>query len=166
MCEPISLSVMAAGYGLKAFTDMQNASLDAAADYQNEQAKANALLAKYQSEDAARRGELEIEEINRQTSQITGAGRTALAAGNIALGSGTPMTWEMDVAAQGARDIEMSRYNTAMEQWGYGIQGQNYRSQGRYAKWSAKEQGRANYIGNATSLLGTMGGAALGFLKR
>lgn len=123
-------------------------------EYQQDLAKYNATMAGYQADAAGRRGEMEIDAIRREVAQVTGAGRAAYGAGNIILGSGSPLSWEQGVAASGARDIETSRYNTAMEQWGYRNQASGYLAEGSNAMASARRRGYASLLAGTSSLIG------------
>ncbi len=133
------------------------------AEYQADVAKANALAAQYQADAAGRRGELEVDELRRQVSQTTGAGRAAYGAANVLLGSGSALSWEQDVAAAGERDVAMSRYNTAMEQWAYRNQRQDYLAQSRYSLWSGRTGAMAGLVRNSASLLGQAATTKLNF---
>lgn len=145
---------------------MQYQSTIAAAQYQHDTARANALLARYQGEDAARRGEIEIDAINRMATQAAGAGRSGYAASGIALGSGTPLSWEADVAAAAAQDVELSRYNTELAQWGFSLQRQSYLTQGRYAMWAGRQQAYASILGSFNSALGQGSSVGLAMMRR
>ena len=158
MCDPVTITVATVGLLASAGGGvMQYKSTMAAAEYEEDVAKNNALLAKYQAEDASRRGEIQVDDINQAISQLTGQGRATMGAGNILLGSGSALSWEQDVAAGGARDIAMSEYNTSMERWGFGIQRGNYLAAGRFAMWAGRQQAAAGAIKTGTSLLSSAG---------
>jgi len=124
------------------------------ADYQADVQRNNALAAEFMQADAARRGEIEADQINRRIAAVTGMGRTAYAAGNVMLRSGSPASWEEDVAVLGAEDRAMSQYNTQMEQWGFGRQADDFRTRSRLASWQSGQSMFAGYLGAANSILG------------
>ena len=158
MIAGASGQVMAAGGAV-----MQGRSTMAAAEYEEDVAKNNALLAKYQAEDASRRGEIQVDDINQAISQLTGQGRATMGAGNILLGSGSALSWEQDVAATGARDIAMSEYNTSMERWGFDLQRDNFLAAGESAIWAGRQRLYAGYI-QALSQSASQGGSLLSMM--
>lgn len=137
------------------------------ADLMNYQAKVdenNAQGARYQAENAQRLGEIELEELKQRQAQYQAQGEVSFANAGVELGSGSPLTWSMDVAEAGARDIEMSKYNTAMEVYGLKEQERSFvnqamldRSQGA----NYRRTGRNAYRSSVLEAAGTVAGGAL-----
>lgn len=161
MCEPITIAatMAVAGAGISAIGQLQQGkAAKASADYQAQVARNNATLTEFQAQDAARRGEIERDRLRLDAKKLIGTGRTAYAAGNVMLDNGgSPLSWEQDVAAGAAADVEMSRYNTEMEQYGFRSQKQNYLTEANLLKMQGKQAVTASRIGAVSSLLGSVG---------
>jgi hypothetical protein len=120
---------------------------------QSQQSKANAKVAEYQAVQADERGALERSRLRDRINMTIGAGRAGWGASGVALGAGgSPLNWETSTAALGAQDLEISKYNTELEKWGYRTQAASYRAS------ASNQMGQAigSGIGGGLSFAGTM----------
>lgn len=122
----------------------------------------NAAIAEMQAKDAVIRGEQKKQDLAREVGQVRGTGRTAYAAGNVQVGSGSAMDWEQDLSAQATRERIAIDRNTDLEQWGFKVQAQNERNQAGLARVGAANATAAGGIAKSggglaatTSLLQT-----------
>lgn len=91
---------------------------------------------------------------------MKGQGRTTYAAGNVQLGSGSPVTWEVDLAERAAADKRMSKYNAAVEAWGYRTNASSSRYQAALYNASASNYATSGMLGAGSSLLAGAGNVA------
>lgn len=156
MCEPTTL-LMVGGLVLGAAgTAYQIDATNKAADAQEAQAAENAKVANAQAENATQAGYIEEDRQRQRTRQMLAAQRTAIAANNLDMSTGTPLELLGDTAVAGEQDALTIRANAAREAWGYKAQATDYRNQGSVAKTSAKNNATGSwltYAGNATNSL-------------
>jgi len=155
------------GAGMSAIGQVQQGkAAQAAADYESAVQLNNAKIAEMQATDAIERGNIEKDKIKLEAKQIAGTGRTQYAAGNVLLDSGgTPLSWEQDVAAGSATDVEMADYNAKMEAWGFKNQANSYRADSAMARQRGKQAVKSSYWGAASSLIGAAGTTGLQYYK-
>lgn len=123
MCNPIVVVAMVA---LSAY--MKSRSDKQQAEYQSKVAKNNATIADFQQHDAAQRGRQAVQDQLQKTAQIRSAQTSSLAARGLDIGSGSALSLLQDTDFMGRRDANTIDQNSKMEQWGLGIQEQNYQS--------------------------------------
>lgn len=141
MCEPVSLSLMAAAAVASAYQ------AKASARVQAKGAKFNAEMARLKREDAIQRGQ-QAEHIQRQkTSALVGHQRALIGASGAAVGEGVAAILIEDSLAAGEMNALQVRNNAAREAWGYETQA----IQSEFAASSASKLGN---IGVGASLLG------------
>ena len=157
----ISTAMSLVGTGVSAFGQYQQCQQQAATAKANANiAKANAQVAEKKAADAEYRGVLERQKISLQEESMKGQGRTTYAAGNVQLGSGSPVTWEVDLAERAAADKRMSKYNAAVEAWGYRTNASSSRYQAALYNASASNYASSGMLGAGTSLLAGAGKVA------
>ena len=148
MCNPAI--IMVASTALSAYSQYsQGQQAKAQSEFQSKVEYNNAVAAKYQADNAARLGEIEREELRLAQARGQAQGQVAYAAGNVQLGSGTPLSWSMDYAEQGARDIEMSRYNTESAMYGYNQQARNLLTQSGLSKTAGRNAAKSSILSAA-----------------
>lgn len=177
MCEPITLGAIAgiasgaagsAGVLGTALTASQAIALGATVGsgvmaagsaYQQGQvakqvAANNATMAEYAAQDAQRRGEEQVQAVQRKASQIKGAQRATMAARGLDLGVGTAadIVDQTDFFAE--QDVATTRYNAAREAWSARAQGQDMLTQGKWAARNANAQALGSLLGTAGSVAG------------
>jgi hypothetical protein len=133
--------------GISAYSSYQQGQV------QKKVAENNAVMAGYAAEDAQRRGELDAQRIQRETSQLSGRQRGLMAARGLDLGAGTPSEILDQTDFFGETDVGTARLNAAREAWGYRAEGQSQLAQGR----AAAQQGNLEAF---STLLGTAGSVA------
>ena len=126
-----------------------------AARYNAQVAENNAKITEYQKADVARQAEDKKLEIRQYQAKLKAQGRTGYAAGNVALGSGSPADFEANIAELAEQDIMDTEYNKKQNIWGLNIEKQNYYSQANLLRTSGDNQYKAGLMGMGTSLLST-----------
>lgn len=103
-------------------------------NYQNEMANINAKYAELQSENAITRGNKQAADMKRETKRIIGSQRVALAAQGISIEDGSALQVQEDTAMIGEIEAMKIKNNAWMEAFGYKMEAQNQRQQGKLAK--------------------------------
>jgi len=125
-----------------------------AAAYNAQVARNRAQMLERQAQDVDRVTGLEKRRINREYQKITAKGRTGFAAGNVKLGSGSPLTWEMDVAGANEEDLLTTEYNAEMKKWGIRSDAAIENQRAGLLRLEGKNARRAGNLGAATTMLG------------
>ncbi len=115
-------------------------------------ARNNATMAEYAAQDAQRRGEEQVQSIQRKAAGLKGAQRSIMASRGLDLGSGTPaeLLDQTDFFAE--QDVATTRYNASRDAWSSRAQGQDMLTQGRYAARTANQQAIGSLMGTAGSV--------------
>lgn len=125
----------------------------AAANFNAEQSAENAKITQQQAAAAINQGEAEKDAVRLKAAQMRAQGRTGYAAGNVALGGGTPEEFEADLSYRSEMDIDTIDTNTAMEAWGLRTQSIDYANQSTLQRMQAANAKSAGYMGAVGSLL-------------
>lgn len=153
MCEPTTiLAVSSLVIGAVGAVQQVNAA-NAAADATTQQSKENAKIADAQARDTMLAGQIEEDRRRQQTRALLGSQRAAFAANNVDMSTGTPMELLGDTAAIGEEDAMTIRANAARQAWGYQVDANNSRNQGRMAQAAASNNATGTYLTSASSLL-------------
>lgn len=156
MCEPATLTLMAAGAAAVS-TAVTTVTAVQQQNYQAKVATRNAGLESIAARDAIERGKVESQNYQRQASQMQGAQRAALAANGIDTTFGSAADVRVDTALFAAEDAQTIRENSMREVRGFDISAANYRAQAQASRQAAT--GAA--IGGAFNFGSTvLGGAA------
>ena len=139
---------------------MQGQQQAAAAKANANIAEANAKIADQKARDAEYRGRLDRQQISLNEEALRGTGRTGYASGNVQLGSGSPVDWEVDLTERAEADKRTSRYNSKVEAWGEKTSAQSSRYQASLYRSSASNYSTAGMIGAGGSLLAGAGTVA------
>jgi hypothetical protein len=115
-------------------------------------ARNNATMAEYAAQDAQRRGEEQVQSIQRKAAGLKGAQRSIMASRGLDLGAGTPaeLLDQTDFFAE--QDVATTRYNASRDAWSSRAQGQDMLTQGRYAARNANMQAAGTLLGAAGSV--------------
>lgn len=138
-------STVAGTYG-----QMQAARSQAA--YQASIANQNAKIAESQAMAAGQAGTLEQNQIRQRARQVEGSQKAAAAASGLDISAGSPLAILGDTAYLAEQDIQTSRYNTALQQWGLTEQAKDYRSQAKYATEAGEQAAKSALLTGITSL--------------
>jgi len=122
--------------------------------YNNQVAANNKIIADRQAEDSLRRGRTAEAEHRRKVEDLKGSQKVAFGAGNIQLGSGTPLDVLEGTAVMGEIDALTIRDNARREAYGYQVQGMNAQAQGRLDKY----QGTTGAVGSLLTSAGSVAG--------
>lgn len=118
--QMISLGLSAAGTGLTAVGAYNQSQAAKAA------AEANAKTAEIQAQDAQRRGEQDVQELQRRAAAYKSSQRTAMAAKGLDLGYGTAADLQDQVDFFSQADAATARTNARKEAWAARSQGANF----------------------------------------
>lgn len=151
-----ALSMVAGAVGQ--YQQGQNA--QAQANYQAKLSERNAQAAEMRASDAEYRGVVERQQIALQEGDMLAQGRTAYAAGNVQLGSGSPVDWEVDLAQRAEGDKRTSRYNASVAAWGERVNASDARAQAGLYRASGSNAARSGLTGAGGSLLAGAGTVA------
>lgn len=117
----------------------------------------NAKIAEMQAEDAQLRGIQKQIDLQRETGQMKGQGRTGYASGNVQVGSGSAMAWEQDLASGVARERIAIERNTDMEKWGFKVEAQNERNQASLSRLGAVNARTASNVAQSAGNFAKIG---------
>ncbi|MGE4194721.1 MAG: hypothetical protein AB7E51_15145 [Pseudodesulfovibrio sp.] len=135
------------GTGVSAYSSYAQG--QAAKDAAEEQAK----IAEQNAKDAEYTGSLERQRINLKKAETIGTGRAAWGSSGVALGSGSPVDWEVDVDERGRSDVRASKYNSNVTAY-------NYRTGANLARYGGANASAAGMTGSFGSLLSGAGTVA------
>lgn len=133
----------------------------AAAEAAAEQEMENAKIAQAQANSVKDQGEAQKMAVQLKLAEMRAQGRTGYAAGNVALGAGSPMDYEVDLAQRARIDLDTIDYNTDLEAWGHRVQAVNatnqanaYNAQAANARASGTWGAAGSLLAGATSVAG------------
>lgn len=114
----------------------------------------NAKVADLQAADAIKRAESDASDRSRETGQLQGAQRAALAAQGIDPNEVGGTAEDLQNTAQmiGQRDMDTIKANATRTAWGYKIDAANSRLAGTIAKHEASQKGQAALINSGASI--------------
>ena len=125
----------AAGDAVGSWADAK--AVRAQGNYQNEMANINAQFAELSAESAITRGNKQAADVKRNTKKIIGSQRAAMAAQGISIDSGSALDVQEDTAMIGELEAMKVKNNAWMEAFGYKVQAQQDRQQGKIGKMAA-----------------------------
>lgn len=117
-------------------------------------ARNNATMAEYAAQDAQRRGEEQVQAIQRKASQLKGTQRSMMSGRGLDLGVGTAAELVDQTDFFADQDVATTRYNASREAWSARAQGQDMLTQGKYAARNANMQAFSTLLGTAGSVAG------------
>lgn len=121
---------------------------------QKQVARNNATMAEYAAQDAQRRGEEQVQSIQRKASQLQGTQRSMMASRGLDLGVGTAADIVDSTDFFAEQDVATTRYNAARDAWSSRAQGRDMRTQGDWAARNANAQAFGTMLGTAGSVAG------------
>ena len=162
--------IMAVSAIVQAYSSISAANAQAAASRaQAMQEEENAKIAEAQANRAVDQGESEKDATRLKMAELRAQARTGYAAGNVALGAGTPADYEVDLAQRAQMDLDTIDTNTSLEAWGFRTNAVSHRNQANILKSEAKNTVKAGYwkaagslLSSASSVAGAYGGGAGG----
>ena len=165
----MAISAIVSAYSSIQAGNAQAAASQAAADQEAE----NAKIAQQQANQAVDQGEAQKNAIRLKMAEMRAQGRTGYAAGNVALGAGTPADYEEDLAFRTQIDLNTIDTNTDLAAWGYRVQATNAMNRAEAAAAQGANAQSAGYWAAGKSLLsaassvagayaGGAGGSSLG----
>ncbi len=149
-----SMATAAVGAGISAYGAYQQGQAQAAAaNYQAQVARNNAIIAKQNADAATAAGENQAEQSLMKTGMTVGAARAAAAANGLDPNSGSPLSLQTDTAKTGAVNALTIRNNAAWQAYGDQVQGMSQTAQAGLDQAQSGWDAQAGGMGAATSLL-------------
>lgn len=147
---PVALQVVGAAFS--AYQAFSNSSADKSAyKYQAAVDRNNAMVAQWQADDAARRGEQELIDAQRRRAAIAGQQRATLAGRGIDMSEGSALNILSDTDYMGQQDELTIKDNTAKQVWAAKVQGTSAQNDARLAEWRANRE--SPWLSGASTLL-------------
>jgi len=151
MCEPASW-IAIGSLVLGAVAGVQQAKAQSAAGRAEEaQAKENSKIANAQARNTELQGQIEEGRRRQQTRAMRAKQRTAIAANNADMSSGSAADLLGDTAAIGEQDALTIRANAARQAWGYRVDATNSLNQGAMAKAAGKNAATGTLLTTAAN---------------
>ena len=123
------------------------------------QAQINAALAQQDMENMAIAGTEERSALSAQEQQVIGAGRAAFAGGNVAVGEGTPLEFEMAQAEQFAAEKSRSRREQSIGIGRLDLERRSLLSSANMQRRASRSTRTGAYIGQVAGLADAGAGA-------
>jgi hypothetical protein len=149
MCAwiPIALSVVSALQQSQTAQDQ--------AKYTSDVNRNNAKMAEYAATDATRRGEINAQAVQRQTSQMAGNQRASYAAKGLDVAEGTTGDVIDQTNFFGQADANTARYNGKLDGWSKGVQAQNFNSAAKAATYNGQQASTGALLSGASAVAGS-----------
>lgn len=160
MCEPVTLSIMAASAGVGAFSAFEGAKAERSqAEFQAAVGENNATMADNSANDAILRGSEEANRARREGRKVAGTQRAVLAGNGVDVKTGVAAALQDETGYFAEADATTIRNNAARAAWGFRAEAQDYRSNAQMARAVAKSKspGRAaalSILGSASQFAG------------
>ncbi len=144
--------IMAASAAMSAYSAYNQAKQQKAAyEYSAAVNRNNAMIAEWNAQDAARRGETDLINQRQRTAALMGTQRATFAGRGIDMSEGSALNILTDTASLGEQDALTVKDNTAKNVWAAKVQAQNERSSADFNESSASAQNP--WLSAGTSLL-------------
>lgn len=152
----LAQGLQVAGAGASAYSAYSNSQgAKTAYGAQGQVAENNAQIARWQAEDAIRRGDREASRSRMKTNQTKGTQRAQLAANGVDLGVGSALQMLTDTDYFGAVDVDTIKDNAGKEAWAIRAQASNYSNEA--ALMRSRADAESPWMAAGTSLLTSAG---------
>lgn len=145
-----ALGVAQAGAGAVGSIN-EAASIRLQSDIEAKQSEFNSRVAEFQSSEAIKRGNKQVELARRASKQMIGKQRAALAAQGIALDEGTALALQEETAKFTAEDVETIKNNAAAEAFGFKIQSSQDKLRADLTRIGGNAAARGTLVTGATN---------------
>jgi hypothetical protein len=135
------------------------------AQYQNQVAQNNSIIAQRMAVDAEKRGKVAEEEQRRKTANLLGRQQAVYGASGVDITSGSPLTVMADTAQLGEVDALTVRNNARREALQHETTSMNYLSEGKFALMKGQAARRAGDIAATGTMIGSVGSVASSWYK-
>lgn len=142
MCEPVTISLLAASTALKAYSEYSSGQAEAKV------ADANATLAERSAADARQLGAAQAGQLREKGAQVASEQKVALAASGVDPSSAGNLF--ATTAASAELDALNAKNNAAKRAWGFDLEAEGQRTRASMAR-------RKSYLGPLGSVLGSAG---------
>jgi hypothetical protein len=140
----MAMGIRAVGEVAGSYSSAQ--AMRAKGEYERRQADSNARLAMIRAEDALNRGDFEANAIKKKADQVKGAQKTALAANGIDVNSSLAGNALFETEVMSELDMMQVKNNAWREAWGYRVQANDLRGQGKMALVASKGEARSTML--------------------
>ncbi len=152
MCGPAAAFLVVSMALTAASAVQQSRAANAQAAYEKQVQQNNDIMAQRAQEDALSRGRREETLRRMQTQQDVGAAKSKLAAGGFNVNTGSALTYQSDVAAQGDIEALTIRNNAQREAYGIGVENYGRQAESRSRIAASKNQAKSSLITGATQV--------------
>lgn len=115
--------------------------------YEERQANFNARMLDLQAEDALKRGDKVASDVRRHGKQVRGTQRASFAGQGVDVGFGSALDLQDETVHFNNLDVLEAKNNAWRESFGYHVQAENTRLQGRHALTSARMNAKMTILG-------------------
>lgn len=133
--------------------------------YQSQIASNNAFMAGEEARLIKEEGFTAQQNVDLQTNQVRGIGRSAIASSNVVVDQDSALTWDLDLAESAARDKWQIQRQTDLDVWQKEQEQQNFLAESKMLKRASKQSKRnarmtavGGLLQTAGSMVGGMGG--------
>lgn len=160
MADPVTLAGIglassALGSGVSAYGALQSGGAQSSAyQYQASLAKMNEQVAKQNAAYETATGEVQAQQSGIKTQFQIGQTRTAQAAGNIDVNTGTAKAVQTSEREVGEEDQALIRSNAARRAYGYEVEGANQEAQSNIYSKAASNTEQGSWLTAASTILG------------
>lgn len=152
MCEPTTLALIGAGIGAVGSL-AEGASARQQAQFQEQIARNNAIIAERKADDAIARGKQERRAKQLETTRLIGEARASAAGSGVAVGTGSVLNVTSDIAQFGKLDELTIKNNALREALGFRSQAEQFRTEAEGFERAGDAAALQGVIGAGTSLL-------------
>lgn len=137
----------------------------AAAEYQAQVARNNAIAAQQKADYALKVGQQKAAQESQKGAQQLARIKVAQAASGLDISSGSALDVQQSQREINVLDAETVMHNAQLEAYGYRSQAQNFRSQADLSELEGRSAVKSSQIGAGGTLLSGIGGAASTWYK-
>lgn len=166
MAAASGLALSAAGLGLGLYGAIKNANAaEQQAEFQANQMRLNQSFAEEQATDALKRGELGVQQLQKQVAQLRGSQRASAAAQGIGIDTGSMEDIMNDTYQSMVDDMAMIRANASREAYGFTVQAMNYGQNAGMALSAGRNAAMGSLIGGIANTATGLGGTISSYMN-
>lgn len=168
MCNAMAVSMILKGVGggLQTHANLRDGlALAQQQRFQSKVAANNAFLAGEEAKLIREEGEVAKQNVDMQTFQVRGQGRSAIASSNIVVDQDSALTWDLDLAEASAREKWAIQRQTDLDIWQKEQEQRNFIAESRMLRKASRSSARSarmtavgGVLQTAGSMVGGMGG--------
>ncbi len=140
----VAMGVQSANSAASAYNQSQ--ALKTQGEYQSQQANANARISEIKAKDAIERGQKDSNALRKKSNQFIGSQRVAAAASGADVDKGVSLELQTEAKVMSELDMMTITNNAWREAWGYRVEANDTRGQGRFAQMAAKSEAKQTML--------------------